>query len=147
MLVTNCLQDWVPRGWKEPLNILFAKEMGLKGRRGWVPEEEVWEQSPSGLLPPKAETTQVTSLGRREIQQSPQAPPGFRFRAMNHGIISVQKSLWRSLVQGGPTSKLEPASKLEHVAQGHVQLCSGYFQGWRKPVCRCPFASLAPFAF
>lgn len=30
MLVTNCLQDWVPRGWKEPLNILFAKD-GAEG--------------------------------------------------------------------------------------------------------------------
>lgn len=30
MLVTNCLQDWVPRGWKELLNILFAKD-GAEG--------------------------------------------------------------------------------------------------------------------
>lgn len=52
-----------------------------------------------------------------------------------------------SLVQEEPTSKLDPASKSEHVPQGHVQLDSGYLQGWRQPVCRCPSASLAPFAF
>lgn len=35
-----------------------------------------------------------------------------------------------SLVQEEPTSKLDPASKSEHVPQGHVQLDSGYLRGW-----------------
>lgn len=41
---------------------------------------------------------------------------------MNQRIISAGRSLWRSPVQAGLTSKLDPASKLEHIAQAHGQL-------------------------